>query len=196
MRFIIGNLILGCALVGCVRQPDVTTDQLPLRRVVVYRNGVGYFERAGKVEAEEVTFKMRQRMVGDFLATLAIVERGGSSVRSASFPLEIEDEDIDPNGPDPRFQRLLRQWQPDPSGAPPDPYKMRKVVLQLDGKEHDLAIGYVSATPLWRPSYRLVVQANGQADPPQAEADGPPPDKGDSPPTDSGPLPPQTDWNE
>jgi hypothetical protein len=31
----------------------------------------------------------------------------------------------------------------------------------LDGKEHDLAVGYVAATPLWRPSYRVVVGKGG-----------------------------------
>src|SRR5690348_14820762 len=93
-------VVLGSALFfGCARGPNVTSAQLPLRRVVVYRNGVGYFERAGTVDRDRVTFQMRQRMVGDFLATLAIVERGGSSVRAASFPLEVENDD--PHAPDP-----------------------------------------------------------------------------------------------
>ncbi|MCC6216901.1 MAG: DUF4139 domain-containing protein [Polyangiaceae bacterium] len=146
--------------VGCATA-HVSTDQLPLRRVVVYRNGVGYFERAGQVEAEEVTFKVRRSRVGDFLATLAIVERGGSSVRSASFPLELDDETpSDPEPPHP-FLKPLPASGPAPK-VDPDP--LRKVVLRLDGKEHDLAIGYVVETPVWRPSYRLVVHPNGQAD--------------------------------
>ena len=155
---------LSVALVGCARGPNVSSAELPLRRVVVYRNGVGYFERAGTVNEDQVTFKMRQRMVGDFLASLAIVERGGSSVRAASFPLEIEKED--PNAPDPRFVRMLESWQtPDlpPGPKPSAADKLREVVLRLDGKEHDLAIGYVASTPVWRPSYRVVVQ-NGGAD--------------------------------
>jgi hypothetical protein len=146
---------------GCAH-PDITSAELPLRSVVIYRNGVGYFERAGHVEAEEVTFKMRQRMVGDFLATLAIVERGGSSLRSASFPLEIDRKRVVP-GVDPEFARALDAVTR-PPGEEPDPEKLRKVVLRLDGKEHDLAVGYVAATPLWRPSYRLVVRPGGQAD--------------------------------
>ncbi|MCA9598952.1 MAG: DUF4139 domain-containing protein [Myxococcales bacterium] len=146
---------------GCARGPNVSTDQLPLRRVVVYRNGVGYFERSGHVDADQVTFKMRQRMVGDFLATLAIVEHGGSSVRSASFPLEIEKESSEPE-PDPRFESMLKPW-PKPEDKP-DPDRLREVMLSLDGEEHDLAVGYVSETPVWRPSYRLVVQENGKAD--------------------------------
>src|SRR5688572_8107132 len=147
--------------VGCARGPNVSTDQLPLRRVVVYRNGVGYFERAGNVDADRVTFKMRPRMVGDFLATLAIVEHGGSSVRSASFPIEVED-DVDPHAPDPAFIGMLEAWkEPDPKKAR---RKLKEVVLRLDGNEHDLAIGYVAATPVWRPSYRAVVHEGGKVE--------------------------------
>jgi hypothetical protein len=153
-------LVLALAT-GCARGPNITTDQLPLRRVVVYRNGVGYFERAGNVDADRVTFKMRPRMVGDFLATLAIVERGGSSVRSASFPIDVE-EDVDPNAPDPAFIGMLEAWkEPDPKKAR---RKLKEVVLRLDGREHDLAIGYVAATPVWRPSYRAVVHEGGKVE--------------------------------
>ena len=48
--------------------------------------------------------------------------------------------------------------------APPkklDPNRLEKVVLELDGKAHDLQVGYVAATPVWRPSYRLVIDKQG-----------------------------------
>jgi hypothetical protein len=129
--------------------------------VVVYRNGVGYFERGGQVDTDQVTFKMRPRMVGDFLATLAIVERGGSSVRSASFPIEVE-EDVDPNAPNPEFIGMLEAWkEPEPKKVR---RKLKEVTVRLDGKDHDLAIGYVAATPVWRPSYRVVVHPGGQVE--------------------------------
>jgi len=163
MKIHLRTLVLTSLLaVGCARGPNVASDQLPLKRVVVYRNGVGYFERSGSVDADAVTFKMRQRMVGDFLASLAIVERGGSSVRSASFPLEIEDEDQDEEMEDPRYQSMLKPWPGPPKKKEKNP--LREVILRLDGKEHDLAVGYVSETPVWRPSYRLVVQPGGGAD--------------------------------
>ncbi|HEY3254387.1 MAG TPA: DUF4139 domain-containing protein [Polyangiaceae bacterium] len=155
-----------CALsalsAGCARGPDLRVDGLPIRKVVVYRNGVGYFERSGEVEGESVQFRMRQRMVGDFLATLAIVERGGSSVQAASFPLDVSADD--PTAPDPQFMRMLEAWD-NPEQAQ-DPRnngrnKLRDVTLRLDGKQHDLAVGYVAATPVWRPSYRIVVQSGG-----------------------------------
>ena len=132
--------------VGCARQP-VVQSELPIHRVVVYRNGVAYFERAGHIEAERVTFKMRQSEVGDFLATLAVMEQGGSSVRSAAFPLDMD--------------RNNEEAKPD---AKHDELAMRTVALALDGREHDLRIGYVAASPVWRPSYRVVVLPNGQAE--------------------------------
>jgi hypothetical protein len=147
---------------GCARGPNLSVDGLPLRKVVVYRNGVGYFERSGQVDGDSVQFHMRQRMVGDFLATLAIVERGGSSVQAASFPLDVSSDD--PTAPDPQFMRMLDAWEhPDqiPDSRTVGRNKLRDVTLRLDGKQHDLAVGYVAATPVWRPSYRIVVQDGG-----------------------------------
>ncbi len=83
----LGVVVFGAFGAGCGRQAIATTDALPVSRVVVYRNGVAYFERAGHVDDGEVRFKMKRTEVGDFLATLAVMERGGSSVRSAAFPL-------------------------------------------------------------------------------------------------------------
>jgi hypothetical protein len=134
----------------------VSTEQLPLRKVVVYRNGVGYFQRSGEVDSDKVTFKMRRSMVGDFLATLAIVERGGSSVRAASFPLDIEEFEEQPP--------VAYSEKHPPPPTPPKPLDpLREVGIELDGKEHDLLVGYVAKTPVWRPSYRVVIQDNGQA---------------------------------
>src|SRR4029079_5560560 len=82
---------------GCGTSPPVVAPALSLRKVVIYRNGVGYFERGGHVESDSVQFKVRKDEVGDFLATLAVLERGGSSVRSASFPLEVEKDDPPPS---------------------------------------------------------------------------------------------------
>ena len=132
---------------GCARRPPVETGPtLPLRRVVVYRNGVGYFERQGHVEGEAVNFRVTQSEVGDFLATLAVMEQGGSSVRSAAFPMPEEQT----------------------GDAPPAPERRRNVRLALDGREHDLVVGYTVETPIWRPTYRLVFQG----DHPQVQAWG------------------------
>jgi len=152
------SLVGAVLLAGCAHQADLTSAQLPLQRVVIYRNGVAYFERGGKVEADRVTFKMRPKMIGDFLATLAIMQRGGSAVTSASFPVEIEkDKPKDPEVE--QFQRALDKAD----HRPEKDDDLREVVLRLDEGEHDLRVGYVAETPLWKPSYRLVLNGAGKA---------------------------------
>jgi hypothetical protein len=139
-----------CALAaGCGRQAIATTDGLPVRQVVIYRNGVAYFERSGHIERDEVRFKMKQSEVGDFLATFAVMERGGSSVRAAAFPLKIDETDE---------AKTPREKTEDEKNG------LETVVLSLDGRAHDLAVGYVAESPVWRPSYRLVIHPNADAD--------------------------------
>lgn len=139
-------------LVGCAHRPAVSSDErLPLKRVVVYRNGVAYFERAGTVRGERVEFQVKPEHVGDFLATLSVVEQGGSSVRSASFPISVDESVPVPEDGEEgaKAQRLIAQT-------------LKKVVLELDGDEHDLRVGYVSEQPVWRPSYRLIFDRDTQ----------------------------------
>jgi len=138
---------------GCGRQAIATTDVLPVHRVVIYRNGIAYFERSGHVDRDEVRFKMKGGEVGDFLATLAVMEQGGSSVRAAAFPLPQDPDKADADD------------KPESHGKPRDPGEaLQTVVLSLDGKEHDLQVGYVAESPVWRPSYRLVVRPHGDAE--------------------------------
>lgn len=155
------------ATFGCGGTAAVSSN-LPLQRVVVYRNGIAYFERGGTVEESEVRFKMKEGAVGDFLATLAVMEKGGSSVRAAAFPIASPDDvpECDPNP-------LASVPRKRPPGEEPEPRlrpctdqerrHIREVVLQLDGNRHDLQVGYVTEAPMWRPSYRLVVEGGGVA---------------------------------
>ena len=165
-RFIsIAALLVGAGLsLGCARGPDIEATGLGLKRVVIYRNGVGYFEREGHVDADHVTFRVRNEKVGDFLATLAVIEKGGSSVRSASFPVAVDKDDDaeedEDEGQDARFQVLLK---PPPAKKKAKKDKLETVKLTLDGQEHDLIVGYVAETPVWRPSYRLVINPSGAA---------------------------------
>src|SRR4051812_24611435 len=66
---------------------------LPVTRVVLYKHGVGYFEREGSVDGDAVlalTFK--QREVADVLKSLTVLDLHGGQVTSVSYdstrPLE------------------------------------------------------------------------------------------------------------
>lgn len=154
---------LAGAASGCVRQA-VSTD-VPLRRVVLYRNGVGYFERAGEVEGDTLRFRVRREHVGDFLATLAVIDSRGHA-RSVSFPsLELPDGDeallacIDERAGEDVEADLARCEHRAAVRARQLERELIDVELQFGGgDDHDLVVAYVVETPIWRPSYRVVIE--------------------------------------
>ncbi len=148
--------LVSLAGAGCARTPQVQVESLALKPGLINRNGVAYFERAGHVDGSEVRFKMKEAEVGDFLATLAVMEKGESSVRAAAFPLDIDDEVNKDEGDDKDGKK--------PPKTEDEKRGLKKVVLSLGGKAHEIEVGYIASAPVWRPSYRLVVHKDGQAD--------------------------------
>lgn len=137
-------LLLGAlAATACTAPRVAAPKELALKRVSIYRNGVAYFERSGKIDADRLQFKVRPEHVGDFLATLAVMEKGGSSVRAASFPLHVDEASGE-----------------EEEGSPGEP-PLQSVVLELDGDSHELAVGYVTEQPVWKPSYRIILGEDG-----------------------------------
>src|SRR5260370_22965344 len=66
---------------------------LPIRRVVLYKQGVGYFEREGSVENDAtLTLTLKQSEVSDVLKSLTVLDLDGGHVASVSYdstkPLE------------------------------------------------------------------------------------------------------------
>jgi len=136
-------------LVGCAGSAAVRGDKrLPVRNVVLYRSGVGYFERAGSFDGDAIAFHVKQSEVGDFLASLTAVERTAGGVRSVSFEVP------EPPAPPPEDE--------EGSARPPVDLPV-DVKLAFNGEgEHDLSVAYVVGSPVWRPSYRLVFDGTDQ----------------------------------
>ncbi|MFW5739263.1 MAG: hypothetical protein ACOC1F_02735 [Myxococcota bacterium] len=61
---------------------------LQLDRVVLYRNGVGYFERQGQVEGNVLRLRVRKDQINDLLKSLTVVKRRGGQALSVSMPLD------------------------------------------------------------------------------------------------------------
>jgi len=175
---VLGGMLLPAAIAGChrkVEQPPQVTSRLPVQRVVLYRNGVGYFERAGKVEGDEIRFKVRESQVGDFLASLAVVTRDGKPVEFVSFPVperKKEKKDETPAPPSPCWPCVPPGACPGATPAPPgdggeeeeEPEEQVEVAVRLksgEGTGHDVVIAYVVESPIWRPTYRIVVDEKG-----------------------------------
>ncbi|HHH31267.1 MAG TPA: DUF4139 domain-containing protein, partial [Polyangiaceae bacterium] len=65
-----------------------TESPLALDRVVLYRNGVGYFERRGEIDGDVLRLKVRKDQVNDLLKSLTIVDRRTGRAVSVSMPLD------------------------------------------------------------------------------------------------------------
>jgi hypothetical protein len=142
-------LLLLATLAGCATAAVQGDSRMPVRNVVLYRSGVGYFERSGTFSGDALEFRVKQSEVGDFLASLTTVERGTGGVRSVAFEV--------PEAPKP----VERE---DPEQPPPEPVDPRVDVKLSFAKtgEHALSVSYVVGSPVWRPSYRVVFDDKGQ----------------------------------
>ncbi len=75
---------------GCAhRTPLATTGgELGLDRVVLYRSGIGYFERVGEIDSDVLHLKVRKDQVNDLLKSLTVVDRSSGKTLSVSMPLD------------------------------------------------------------------------------------------------------------
>jgi hypothetical protein len=75
-----------------VRQSDAPAP-MPVRRVVLYKTGVGYFEHLGNVrDSQDITIRFTSAQLNDVLKTLTAIDLGKGQVTSISYnsvaPLE------------------------------------------------------------------------------------------------------------
>ena len=83
-----GALTVGCAGADSRSRFPTSTDDLALRRVVLYRNGVGYFERQGEFDGKVLRIKVRKDQINDLLKSLTVVDRRTGKAVSVSMPLD------------------------------------------------------------------------------------------------------------
>ena len=83
------GLLIG--LLGPVRTASASDEpalnsELPIRKVVLYKHGVGYFERAGSVAGgQEVNLYFKSEQMNDLLKSLTVIDREGGPVSSIVY---------------------------------------------------------------------------------------------------------------
>ncbi len=89
---VVAALIASTWLCGCANSSRVAfpsgAEGLSLDRVVLYRNGIGYFERRGKLDNNVLRLKVRKDQINDMLKSLTIVDRQTGHALSVSMPLD------------------------------------------------------------------------------------------------------------
>jgi hypothetical protein len=136
MRKRLAGFLLAAALVGCgpKHASFVKVDNVALGRVVVYRNGVAFYERRATVSGGTLTVSVPRDRVDDFLKSLTVVDAITGKPLPVSIPREQSND---------------------------GPYLVMK--LQLPSKDKaDVVLTYVTESPAWKPSYRVVVGDKGK----------------------------------
>ncbi|CAN5910444.1 hypothetical protein BH11MYX2_BH11MYX2_38590 [soil metagenome] len=147
MKKLLAGILLSAAIAGCgpKHASFVKVDDVALGRVVIYRNGVAYYERRATVSGGVLTVSVPRDRVDDFLKSLTVVD----AITHKPLPVSI-----------PRQQ------------ANDGDYLVMKLQLPNEDKA-DVVLTYVTESPAWKPSYRVVVgeKAKGQSGKVFVEAD-------------------------
>ncbi len=75
-------LLAGSAPVGAQDEAPV----LPIRRIVLYKHGVGYFARQGAVEGDaRIPLRFKAREMSDLLKSMTVLDLGGGGITGISY---------------------------------------------------------------------------------------------------------------
>jgi hypothetical protein len=132
------TLLLSCTasalvLAACASRPQhISIDNAVLGRVVIYRNGVAYYERTVRVVDGRVAVKVPRDRVDDFLKSLTVADPVTRKPLSISIPRQEAD----------------------------DGSYLTMALETADSKYAEVLLTYVTESPAWKPSYRVVIGAD------------------------------------
>ena len=122
------------ASTGCGSHDTFVKTDSALGRVVVYRNGIAYYERRARPTGQQLVLTVPQDKVDDFLKSLTVTDARSGQTIPVSYPTRGATEG--------------------------DQVAM---TLQLPpGTGEELVITYITDAPAWKPSYRIVVGDKGK----------------------------------
>jgi hypothetical protein len=133
--------------VGCgTTHTTFVKSETTLGRVVVYRNGVAYFERYADVQGDSLRLNVPEDKVDDFLKSLTVVDAVTGEPAPISYPSSPAVGNAEGRGSG-TIDMKVGIGKP---GAP--------------GTTRRLRLSYVTEAPSWKPSYRVVVGKGGKVD--------------------------------
>ena len=102
---------------------------MALRRVILYQNGIGYFERQGQLVGGSLKLTFARPELDDVLKTLTVIDKiGAAGVTMVDVP------------------------------TPGEKDQTIGIDVRLASKRtHDLLVGYAVPTPTWKAAYRVVL---------------------------------------
>jgi outer membrane protein OmpA-like peptidoglycan-associated protein len=122
---IVASLCASTLVTGCAA---TAPHPMELRRVILYQNGIGYFERSGHVGGDTLKLDFARGELDDVLKTLTVIDRLGAGVATVDVPT-LGDRD-----------RTIGLG-----------------VRLSAGRVHDVQVSYAVPTPTWKAAYRVVL---------------------------------------
>ncbi|MBK8253446.1 MAG: DUF4139 domain-containing protein [Polyangiaceae bacterium] len=122
-------------LSGCAAESSYVHTDTTLGRVVVYRNGIAYFERTASVPGETLNLSVPADKVDDFLKSLTVTDAKTGEPAPISYP--------------------TRQSNPETGLID---MKIKLPPTAVNG----VILTYVTESPSWKPSYRISLEDKGK----------------------------------
>jgi len=101
---------------------------MALHRVILYQNGIGYFERTGHIGGDTIHLRLARGELDDVLKTLTVIDRLGGGVTTVDVPTAGDKDQALSLG-----------------------------VRMAAGRVHDVQVSYAVPTPTWKAAYRVVL---------------------------------------
>ena len=133
MRTLSGLLLVAALAAGCSHNRPTHVDGGILGRVVIYRNGVAFYERHAIVHDGKLTVRVPRDRVDDFLKSLTVVDPATRTPLSVTIPRREADDG-----------------------------SYLVMSLETGRKQARVLLTYVTEAPAWKPSYRIVVGREGK----------------------------------
>ncbi|MEJ7598549.1 MAG: carboxypeptidase regulatory-like domain-containing protein [Kofleriaceae bacterium] len=134
MRNMLLVLAALAGIAGCHHRAGSHVSGGVLGRVVIYRNGVAFYERNATVQDGRIVVRVPRDRVDDFLKSLTVVDRSSNKPLSVTIP---RDQAADGN--------------------------YLTMTLETPVARHaQVMLTYVTEAPAWKPSYRVVIGTQGK----------------------------------
>ena len=138
-RTLTAATMIAVAGIGCGgSKTSYVRSETVLGRVVIYRNGVAYFERSATVDDDTLRLSVPAERVDDFLRSLTVINADTGQPAPVAYPTAAARQG----------GTSLIDMKIGLSGAAP----------------HRLKLSYVTESPSWKPSYRLVMDKPGKVE--------------------------------
>src|SRR5213595_1873957 len=77
-------VVLALSIIAPAQTP--APDRLPIKRVVLYKNGVGYFEHQGQVQGnQDVAISFTSGQLNDVLKSLTVLDLNGGRITGVEY---------------------------------------------------------------------------------------------------------------